>query len=310
MSESNRPALPPEVEAELRRRSQAQASVPPGPEFILPGAGAPGAGGAYHGHAGSTHAAKDPHPFIKWLGPVGTLLVVLAAKGKYLLFAGKWVLPFLKTGGTMLATMWVYALESGWPFAAGFVLSILVHEMGHVFVAWRLGIPVSAPVFIPFVGAFILTKGVESPWKGALIGIGGPIGGALAAVFCLGMYFATGSILMLRLAGVGALLNLFNLLPFGMLDGGRITGAISPRIWLVGALVLGAAVLTGWLRNPLLIFVLLLSLPALWHGLRHGDLTPPGVEPATKQQKIVMGLSYVTLAAFLAWLMAFTHTGI
>jgi hypothetical protein len=117
----------------------------------------------------------------------------------------------------------------------------------------------------------------------------------------------TGSGLMLGLAFFGAFLNLFNLAPVFPLDGGWITGAISPRIWLVGIIGMTAAFLTGFIRNPFIILIVLLSLPRLWHGLRHGDVTPEGGVPVTPRQRTIMAVSYVSLAGFLVWLMAQAH---
>ena len=36
------------------------------------------------------------------------------------------------TGGTMLLSLGVYAMIWGWRYAAGFIVLLLVHEMGHV----------------------------------------------------------------------------------------------------------------------------------------------------------------------------------
>jgi Zn-dependent protease len=277
--EPPRGSLPPEVEAELRRRSGAE---------------------------GSSQRRESPWAArLKAMGPLGAVLLVLL---KYGGIAVKFLIPALKTGGTMLLSIIVYAQASGWPFAVGFVLSILVHEMGHVFAAWRLGMPVSAPLFIPGFGAIILEKReAKSAWEHAVIGIGGPLAGTLAAVVCWMVHMATGDVLYLRLAYVGAFLNLFNMAPLVPLDGGWITGAISPRLWLVGLLIIGGLYLTGRIHNPLLLILLLLSVPRLFHGLRTGDATPVGGIPTTPSQRLRMGLGYLGLTGFLLWLMAHTY---
>ena len=85
----------------------------------------------------------------------------------------------LKSGGTMLLMIWIYTKMWGWKFAVGFVLLLLVHECGHLLVAKKFGLKVGAPVFIPFMGAFIALK--EAPrnaWMEACVGIGGPMLGA------------------------------------------------------------------------------------------------------------------------------------
>src|SRR5438445_2104609 len=98
----------------------------------------------------------------KTLGPVAVIGVVIAkffAKLKFFILPALKFLPILlKSGGTMLLSIWAYALFFGWRFAVGFVLLMFVHECGHLIVAKKFGLPVSAPVFIPFMGAFILLK--------------------------------------------------------------------------------------------------------------------------------------------------------
>src|SRR5439155_24905599 len=98
----------------------------------------------------------------KALGPisvVGILIAKFFAKLKFVLLPLLKFLPILlKSGGTMLLMVWVYTQFWGWPFAVGFVLHLFVHESGHLLVAKRCGLKVGAPVFIPFMGAFIALK--------------------------------------------------------------------------------------------------------------------------------------------------------
>jgi Zn-dependent protease len=280
--------LPPEVEAELRRRVREEAQAAPA---SVPVPEAPGW-----------------QERLKRVGVIGPALVYLLTQVKFLTLALKFGLPALKTGGTMLLSIAVYAQLYGWWFAVGFVLCILAHEMGHVYVAWRMGVPVTAPIFIPMFGALILQKrSARSAWDEALIGIGGPIAGTLAGLFCLLIADLTHSPLMMGLAYTGFLINLFNLAPIFPLDGGWITGAVSPRIWLLGIVGMLALYVTGVVHNPLLILLLLLSAPRLWHGLKTGNMMPDGAVPTTPQQRTQMGLAYVSLCALLVWLMAHTH---
>jgi Zn-dependent protease len=109
--------------------------------------------------------------------------------GKWLmlLLKLKWVAGALKSVLSMAAMLGVYSALYGWRFAAGFTVQLLIHELGHVFVARRYGIPVSAPMFVPFVGALILLK--ERPAKArqeAWMAMGGPMAGGLVAVFLHG----------------------------------------------------------------------------------------------------------------------------
>ena len=214
----------------------------------------------------------------------------------------------LTTTGSMFVSVWLYSLAFGWSFAAGFVLLIFVHEMGHVFVAWRQGLPISAPIFIPFMGALIIAKAEgKSAWNEAVMGIGGPIAGSIGALACWWIYATTQNELFLGLAYVGFMINLFNLMPVFPLDGGWIIGAVSPYLWLVGIIGLVAGFVTGHFRNPMIIVLVISSLPRLWHGIRHGIGHGPDVQPATLDQKIKMALAYLALAGALVWAMGETH---
>src|SRR3989442_8696414 len=123
----------------------------------------------------------------KALGPLAVVGVVIAkffAKLKFFILPALKFLPLLlKSGGTMLLMIWVYTMMWGWKFAVGFVMLLLIHECGHLIVAKKFGLKVGAPVFIPFMGAFIALK--EAPrnsWMEACVGIGGPVLGSFGAL--------------------------------------------------------------------------------------------------------------------------------
>jgi Zn-dependent protease len=127
----------------------------------------------------------------------------------------------------MLVSIAAYALIWGWRFAVGFVLLLLVHELGHVIQLRREGIDAGAPMFIPFLGAVVAMKQLPKDAAAeARVGLAGPVLGSAAALVPLGIYAAGGSDLFLALAYVGFLLNLFNLIPIGILDGGSMWRAI------------------------------------------------------------------------------------
>jgi Zn-dependent protease len=194
---------------------------------------------------------------------VAVLVVKFFAKLKFLILpALKFVPVILKTGGTMLLSIWVYALAWGAWFAVGFVLLIFVHECGHLIASKRLGLKVGAPVFIPFMGALIALK--EAPrnaWIEAQVGIGGPLLGTLGAVVCELIFHVSGNPMFRALAYTGFFLNLFNLMPVGFLDGGRIATALSPWLWIVGFVILVLMTVTH--PNFLLILILVVSIPRL-----------------------------------------------
>jgi len=216
--------------------------------------------------------------------------------------------PILKTGGTMIISVFAYALLFGWRYAVGFVLLIFVHELGHYLSAKRAGLNVGAPTFIPFVGAWIELK--EQPMDArveAKIALAGPVAGTAGALVCYYAARDTGSALLMALAYSGFMLNLWNLLPINPLDGGRIVGILSPKIWLVGAPILGALL---FLRpSPMLFLVLIMALPSIWsvwRGTWH-DTVPAGYYEQPLEVKLQYGAAYLGLAVFLAMMSSGVH---
>ena len=146
----------------------------------------------------------------KAVGPV-IALVIAAAKFSFVL---------LKFSSIFIAVA-AYALLFGWKFAVGFVALIFIHELGHYIEAKREGLSPKLPVFIPFLGAYVqYTRG--HPWQTVRVAIAGPILGGAAAAVCLAIAQSNGSQVMYALAYSGFFLNLFNLLPFGIFDGGAV----------------------------------------------------------------------------------------
>jgi Zn-dependent protease len=139
----------------------------------------------------------------------------------------KWGFVFVKFFGFFISIA-AYKLWFGsWTFALGFVLLILVHELGHAVEARRQGLQVSAPTFIPFFGAYVTIRHAGlSPWRNSLISLAGPFAGGLAALACWIVGYEHGSVMLVVLANIGFLLNAFNLLPIGFLDGGSVSRSI------------------------------------------------------------------------------------
>lgn len=226
-------------------------------------------------------------------------------KTLFLLLQGGKLWPVIVTCGTMLISVWAYAFQFGWPFAAGLVLLIFVHEMGHYVAARQRGLKVGAPTFIPFVGAWIDMKDkphdVETE---AYVGLAGPLVGTLGA---LAVYYAGrhyDSHLLLALAYTGFILNLFNLIPLSPLDGGRITAVLSPRIWLLGAPMLAA--LFFWMPSPLLLLIVFIAWPQLIRAWRYDPKAPENAAyySISGEQRLFYTVYYLVLSGFLA-LMAY-----
>jgi Zn-dependent protease len=232
-------------------------------------------------------------------GPIVAGLVLLATKGKAILL----LLPKLKiftTSASMLVSIAAYAWIWGWPFAVGFVLLLLLHELGHVVQLRREGVEASAPMFIPFLGAVIAAKSMgDDAAAEARVGLAGPILGSLATLIPLGIWLATGEEFWQALAYVGFFINLLNLLPVLPLDGGRAMAALSPWVWFVG--YAGLIALTIFFPNPILILVLIVGGFESWRRWKLRN-TPEGraYHAIPGRTRALVALTYLGLAALLA----------
>jgi Zn-dependent protease len=247
--------------------------------------------------------ARPPSKVKRLLGPLGFIgIVVLKFIGKI-----KFLLPILlKTGGSMILMVGVYASIWGWKWAVGFVLLLLVHECGHLIVAKKFGLPVSAPMFIPFMGAFIALK--EAPrdaWMEACVGIGGPILGSIGALLCHAAGLALTMPLLIALGWTAYFLNLFNLTPVGMLDGGRIVTALSPWLWLPGFAALGWL---AWFHPNFIVWILLFaSLPRIFSLFRRRTEEERRYYEVTPARRWLMATMYFGLIGALVLGMHVSH---
>jgi Zn-dependent protease len=234
------------------------------------------------------------------------LIVGLASKLKGLLI----LLPKLKlltTSGSMLVSIGAYALIWGWQFAVGFVLLLFVHEMGHVIQLRREGVPASAPMFIPFLGAVVGMKRLpDDAAAEARVGLAGPVLGTIGCLVPLALYAATGNHLFQALAFTGFFLNLFNLAPVLPLDGGRAMAALSPWMWFVGfALLIGAAFV---FPNPIVFLILVFGGIETWR--RWKSRKDPGQQAyyrVAPRTRLAIGAVYIGLAVALVLAMDATH---
>ena len=279
-SPEDRPRSPEEAEA-LRRIENLRA--------VMQGPSKPTREGDKHTDGEQSHRGRKSA-----LAVLGAGIVFLLGKIKFLGFLAT-VLK-LKTLGTMLLSIGLYAIEWGWAFAAGFVILIFVHECGHAIAMRREGIPAGAPVFIPFLGAFIAMRGMpRDAYVEAKVSIGGPVAGSLAAWATLAAGLMLEKPLLVTLGHAGILLNLFNLIPVSPLDGGGIASAFSRTFWIVGyGLGILALIVT---RSPILLVVLVVGLYTLWRRWNH---PVPGYHAIPTSRRLAIGLAYAALVAALA----------
>jgi membrane-associated protease RseP (regulator of RpoE activity) len=147
----------------------------------------------------------------------------------------KWGFLFAKFFAFFVSFAVYSSLFGSWEFGLGLVLLILLHEMGHFAEAKRQGLHVTLPTFIPFFGAFVQIRQAHlSPWRSSLVSLAGPFVGSIgAAVAWAASSFGDAQVLV-GIASLGFLLNAFNLLPIGFLDGGSVARAIGQarRGWI------------------------------------------------------------------------------
>ncbi|MGN6472514.1 MAG: site-2 protease family protein [Mycobacteriales bacterium] len=237
-------------------------------------------------------------------------LAPLAGIGAFLAKFGAILVKFkaFTVVGSMAVSVAAYTMLWGWKFALGFVLLIFVHEMGHVVVLRRRGIPASAPVFLPFLGAFVSMKQMpRSVYEEAESALAGPIMGTFGSLAVAWVAHETGSGLLRALAFTGLFLNLFNLLPALPLDGGRVAGALHPGIWLAGLLaILGLEI---YRPSPVLLILLVFGGWELWRRWRgrasYESQTYFALEPRQRRR---IGLAYVALIVVIVLGMHATYT--
>ena len=213
-----------------------------------------------------------------------TIGLLLIGKLKFLLLG----LTKASTFFSMFAFFGVYWSLYGWPLAAGIVVSIYIHEMGHVAMLRRLGIAAGAPLFIPGVGALVMLKQhVDDPITDAKIGLAGPVWGLGAALAALGAYAVTHAQIWLAIAQLTGLLNLFNLIPIWQLDGSRGFHALSrTERWIV----VGAIGLALWLTGQRLLWIV--------GGVAAWRATQKAVGPGDRR----MLATFVLLIVALSWI--------
>jgi len=247
-----------------------------------------------HNYEPVTYPPPQKKGLLRKLGPIGLLLFYLFGKLKYLgiiLQIGKF-----KTFITMLISIWAYAMFWGWPFAAGFVALLFIHEMGHVAALRMMGIKATAPMFIPFMGAVIGMKQMpKNAFAEAVMAFGGPFLGTLGAIVCAGIGLLSGNPFWYALAMSGFLLNLFNLLPISPLDGGRIIGVISPKLWIVG--LIGAIVLFYYTWSPIIGLIIIMGSFQIYSSSKRSAVEKSRYYAVSLNKRIGMGLAFLALLA-------------
>ncbi|GAC1438187.1 MAG: hypothetical protein NVSMB68_09960 [Thermoanaerobaculia bacterium] len=225
--------------------------------------------------------------------------ILLVEKFRLLLvnpFEGFGTLQFAVAGGSMLVTVAAYAMKFPFGIVIGFVVLTLIHEIGHALAIRAKGLRAGFMVFIPFVGGAVTIKDqVRTAYDDAQIGLAGPVAGTFASLSALQIFKWTDQPVYLLIAFSGFVLNLINLLPIGMLDGGRISAAVTKWMWVIGGAVLTYKVIKQ--PNALLILILVLSVFQVYASiLREKE---DKFYEVTGPQRAVIAVLYFSLIIFL-----------
>jgi len=255
--------------------------------------------------------APRHHPLTKFLSGAALTIGFVLLKLKALVFVvfdffrgyavnpfeGFGLMQFAVAGGSMALSIWAMATKAPLPLVIGFVGIILIHEIGHAVAIRAKGLHAGLMVFIPFIGGAVTLKDQpRSAYDDAQIGLAGPIAGTLASLIVLQVYKWNDQPLYLAIAAAGFAVNLINLLPIGMLDGGRISAAVTKWMWVFGGGVLIYKVVKQ--PNPLMLIILVLAAFQVYLSIvREKD--DKAFYDVTLAQRVFVAIAYFGLVIFL-----------
>ncbi|MDQ6802316.1 MAG: hypothetical protein M3041_15950 [Acidobacteriota bacterium] len=212
-------------------------------------------------------------------------------------FEGFGLTQFAVAGASMALSIAAYATKAPLPLVLGFVLIVLIHEIGHAVVIRAKGLRAGMMVFIPFIGGAVTLKDQpRSAYDDAQIGLAGPIAGTFASLIVLQLFKWTNAPMYLAIAAAGFAVNLLNLLPIGMLDGGRISAAVTKWMWVFG----GGALVYKVVKqpNPLMLLVLALVAFQVYASIAR-EKNDKNFYDVTLTQRASIAVAYFFLVVFL-----------
>ena len=199
-----------------------------------------------------------------------------------------------------------YLRVYGWASVFGIVLQVVVHELGTLLMARRLGLPLHFRLFGFGANATAILEYLpRRPWTDAVVGFAGPLAGTIVTMILTAIFFMVNSPdkpqisspFFLGMACVGFFYNLFTLMPILDLEGGWIAPAIAPQAWLFGLIALVLELTQGF--NLVLLCVVCFGLPKLI--LLITTRAPQLDTVCTPQQRLMVNLGYFMLVIALAW---------
>jgi Zn-dependent protease len=256
-------------------------------------------------------SAPRRRSFTKWISGLLLLIGVGALKAKAFLllfvekirvlfvnpFEGFGAMQYAIAGGSFVVTIAAYATQFPLGVVLGFVVITLIHEIGHAVAIRAKGLRAGFMLFVPFIGGAVTLKDQpRTAYDDAIIGLAGPFAGTLASLVCLQIYKWTADPLWLLIACMGFMINLFNLVPIGMLDGGRISAAVSKWMWLFGGGVIVWKIIDQ--PNPLIILIAVLAAFQVYASLER-EKTDKRFYEVTPPQRAAIAVLYFALVIFL-----------
>jgi Zn-dependent protease len=240
----------------------------------------------------------------KTLGPIAGILAVVGAfllKFKVAIFAMFKALPLLKFGwiiqsfGSMFLSLGLYAVAFGWRYAITLIGLIYVHELGHFFYMHFKGLKPKAPLFMPFLGAYVaMTNLPKDPVIHAWSAYFGPLIGGAAAWVLYAIGVSTGSQYLVAAANTGFMLNLFQLLPVRPFDGGFLADCISK--WLAIPGLIAVVLFALQFQSAIMLIICAVSfITVIAHWNKPVEL------PVSFANRALITVCYFGLAAALGW---------
>ncbi len=195
----------------------------------------------------------------------------------------------------------------GWASIVGIILQVIVHEVGTLVTAKRLGLPLHYRFFGFGANATAILEYLpRRPWIDACLGFAGPLTGTVVSLLLTAVFYMTDNPdkpqiiapFFLGMACVGFFYNLITLIPILDLEGGWIAPAIAPQAWLFG-LVASTLLLTQGF-NLVLLCVISFGLPRLI--LLITARAPQLDLVCSTRQRVIVSVGYFILVTGLAWL--------
>lgn len=203
-------------------------------------------------------------------------------------------------------TIALSSLLFGMYFALGVILLRIIHEIGHYLVAKQLNFTVDKFAFYPFMAYIKFKETAKNCREDAILAFGGPIAEIGIAIAYLILYFITRENVCLVLSFLGFIISLINLIPANPFDGGHITGAINPKMWLIGISIL--VIIFIYDHEPLYLVLIFIAVLDCYKTLKnHNDIELIEYYKIDSRSRFVITVLYFSLITVLFVILIYMH---